>query len=268
MKKTLRFTKIIWMIAVTAVMCVAFAACGGTSDGSGSEEQTEQAAQAEQTGQAEETEKETQMDTKHAKLLYMGHASIRITTPEDKVIYIDPFVGDSDDYAPAADLILETHGHYDHTVLDKIENRSEDCRVITWEDALEGGEHQSFDLGYAKVEAVEAGYNKNHDVSQCVGYVITLSDGVKVYVSGDTSTTEQMPSLAEQKIDYAFFCCEGIYNMDLEEAASCADLVKAKHNIPYHMTAADSGSFFDRERAEAFNVENRLIIEEGEEIEL
>ena len=44
--------------------------------------------------------------------------------------------------------------------------------------------------------------------------------------------------------------------------------MKAKHNIPYHMTAADSGSFFDRERAEAFNVENRLIIEEGEEIEL
>ena len=63
-------------------------------------------------------------------------------------------------------------------------------------------------------------------------------------------------------------CCDGIYNMDLEEAAACADLVKAKHNIPYHMTAADSGSFFDRDRAEAFNAENRLIIEEGEEIEL
>ncbi len=268
MKKTLRFTKIIWMIAVTAVMCVAFAACGGTSDSQENAGDADQAAQAEQAGQADDAEQETEMDTKHAKLLYMGHASIRITTPEDKVIYIDPFVGDSDDYAPAADLILETHGHYDHTVLDKIENRSEDCQVITWEEALESGEHQSFDLGYAKVEAVEAGYNKNHDVSQCVGYVITLSDGTKVYVSGDTSTTEQMPSLAEQKIDYAFFCCDGIYNMDLEEAAACADLVKAKHNIPYHMTAADSGSFFDRDRAEAFNAENRLIIEEGEEIEL
>lgn len=256
------------MAAITAVMCVVFAACGGTSDSQENAGDADQAEQAEQAAQSDEAEKEAQMDTKHAKLLYMGHASIRITTPEDKVIYIDPFVGDSEDYAPTADLILETHGHYDHTVLDKIENRSEDCQVITWQEALEGGTHQSFDLGYAKVEAVEAGYNNNHDVSQCVGYVITLSDGTKVYVSGDTSTTEQMPSLAEQKIDYAFFCCDGIYNMDLEEAAACADLVKAKHNIPYHMTAADSGSFFDRERAEAFNVGNRLIIEEGEEIEL
>lgn len=249
-------------------MVALLAACGGNSDSQENAGDADQAAQAEQAGQEDKAEKETEMDTKHAKLLYMGHASIRITTPEDKVIYIDPYVGDSDDYTPTADLILETHRHPDHIALNKIENRSEDCQIITWKEALEGGALQSFDLGYAKVEAVEAGYNKNHDVSQCVGYVITLSDGTKVYVSGDTSTTEQMPSLAEQKIDYAFFCCDGIYNMDLEEAAACADLVKAKHNIPYHMTAADSGSFFDRDRAEAFNAENRLIIEEGEEIEL
>ena len=101
-----------------------------------------------------------------------------------------------------------------------------------------------------------------------MGYVITLSDGTKVYVSGDTSKTEQMPSLADQNIDYAFFCCDGIYNMDLEEAAECAALVKAKHNIPYHMTAADSGSFFDRTKAEQFQADNLLVIGEGEEIEL
>ena len=255
------------IVLTTIIICIAalLAACGDTSDSQGNEDQSEQTVLDEQAAQ---TEQETEMDTKHAKLLYMGHASIRITTPEDKVIYIDPYVGDSVDYTPTADLILETHRHPDHIALNKIENRSEDCQIITWKEALEGGAHQSFDLGYAKVEAVEAGYNKNHDVSQCVGYVITLSDGTKVYVSGDTSTTEQMLSLAEQKIDYAFFCCDGIYNMDLEEAAACADLVKAKHNIPYHMTAADSGSFLDRDRAEAFNAENRLIIEEGEEIEL
>lgn len=246
-------------IAILVVLlCTAclFAACGGDS---GSQDEGE-------AQQTETAEKETQMETKQAKLLYMGHASIRITTAEGKVIYIDPFAGDG--YGPAADLILVTHDHYDHTALDKITDRSADCRVITWKEALEGGQHQSFDLGYAKVEAVEAGYNKNHDVSQCVGYVITLSDGVKVYVSGDTSTTKQMADLAEQHIDYAFFCCDGIYNMDLEEAAACADLVKAKHSIPYHMTAADSGSFFDRAKAEQFGADNALIIGEGEEIEL
>ena len=259
-------------------MVALLTACGssGSQDNAGEPDQSAQTDQAVQSEQADQMEQEAGMNGKSAKLLYLGHASIRITTAEDKVIYIDPFAGDSDDYAPAADLILVTHGHYDHTALDKIENRNEDCRVITWKEALEGGQHQSFDLGYANVEAVEAGYNTNHSVSECVGYVITLTDGatdgaaggVKIYVSGDTSTTEQMPGLAEQNIDYAFFCCDGVYNMDIEEAAECAALVQAKHNIPYHIVAANSGSYFDHARAEQFNADNRLIIDEGEEIEL
>ena len=200
-------------------------------------------------------------------LLYMGHASLRITTPEGKIIYIDPFAGKEKDYSPAADLILLTHKHFDHVQTDKIKNRNEGCQIITWEEALKDGKHQSFDLGYAKIEAVEAGYNKNHDVKECVGYIITLSDGKSVYLSGDTSKTKQMPQLAEKNIDYAFFCGDGVYNMDIDEAAECAELVKAKHNIPYHIISK-KGVFFDRKRAEQFNAPNRLIIADGEEIEL
>ena len=258
--------KKILVLLIAICMAALLTACGGS--GSGDAEQADQAGDQAQTEQAEQAEEETQMDTKNATLLYMGHGSIRITTAEDKVIYIDPFVGDDEWYEPAADLILSTHGHYDHTVFDKIKNRSDDCQVITWKEALAGGEHQNFDLGYAQVEAVEAGYNKNHNVAECVGYVITLSDGVKVYLSGDTSTTEQMPSLADQHIDYAFFSCDGIYNMDTKEASECAALVKAKHSIPYHMTAADSGVFFDRAVAEQFEADGRIILEEGEELEL
>ena len=200
------------------------------------------------------------------KLFYMGHASIRITTPEGKTIYIDPYAGQG--YEPAADLILVTHGHYDHYNLDKVANRNPDCKIITWEDAFVNGLYQSFDCRFCSLEAVEAGNNKYHDLKDCVGFVITLTDGVSVYVTGDTSTTEQMSSLAEKELDYAFFCCDGIYNMDLKEAAKCAELVKAKHNIPYHMTAADGGILFDRSRAEQFDVENRMIIEAGQEITL
>ena len=200
-----------------------------------------------------------------AKLLYMGQASIRITTAEGKVIYIDPYAGDG--YEPAADLILVTHSHYDHNGVDKVEHRNADCQIITWKEALKDGEHQTFDLGYVTVEAVEAGYNSWHDVKECVGYVLTLSDGVSVYVTGDTSKTEQMPLLAEKEIDYAFYCCDGVFNMGLDEAAECAELVRAKHSIPYHVLAQD-GVYYDRERAEQFNAENRLIIDEGEEINL
>ena len=196
-------------------------------------------------------------------LLYQGHGSLRIVTGEGKVIYIDPYAGKG--YDLPADLILVTHAHQDHTAVNLIKNRNEGCRVITWKEALVGGEYKTFDLGYATVEAVQAGNNKNHNIKECVGWLITLSGGVTVYVSGDTSTTEQMKELADRNIDYAFFVCDGIYNMDMDEAIACAELVNAKHSIPYHMAP---GKPFDQSRAEQFDVPNRLILPAGEEIVL
>ena len=197
------------------------------------------------------------------RLLYQGHGSLRIVTREGKVIYIDPYAGEG--YDLSADLILVTHGHQDHTAVDLIRNREDDCRVITWQEALVNGEYKTYDLGFAKVEAVQAGNNRNHDIRSCVGWLITLSDGMTVYASGDTSATEQMKELADRNINYAFFVCDGIYNMDMEEAIACAKLVNAQYSIPYHMAP---GKLFDQERAELFDVPNRLIVQAGEEIVL
>jgi len=205
------------------------------------------------------------MTNNRARLLYMGQASLRIITVEGKVIYIDPFAGD--EYDLPADLILVTHDHYDHNQVQLITKRNPDCKIISWKEAMHFGKYKTFDLGYAKVEAVEAGNNPNHNIKKCVGFILTLSDGITVYISGDTSTTKQMSTLAERNLDYAFFCCDGQYNMDIDEAAKCADLVKAKHSIPYHVIVKN-GVYFDRERAEQFLCDNRLIINENEEIEL
>ena len=195
------------------------------------------------------------------KLLYQGHGSLRIVTAEGKVIYVDPYAGEG--YDLSADLILITHGHQDHTAVDLIKNRNDGCRVITWKEALVNGEYKTFDLGFATVEAVQAGNNKNHDIRSCVGWLITLSGGITVYATGDTSTTDQMAELGGRNIDYAFFVCDGKYNMDMEEAIACAKLVHARHSIPYHMAP---GKLFDRQRAELFDVPDRLIIPAGEEI--
>lgn len=196
------------------------------------------------------------------KLLYQGHGSLRIVTAESKVIYIDPFAGEG--YQLPADLILVSHDHHDHTAVQLIKNRSADCRIITNSDALVNGEYKTFDLGFAKVEAVQAG-NKNHDVRVCVGWLITLSEDIKIYASCDTSKTAQMSELAGRGIDYAFFCCDGIFNMGVSEASECAALVKARHSIPYHMAP---GKLFSRKRAEKFQADGRLILADGEEIEL
>ena len=197
------------------------------------------------------------------RLLYQGHGSLRIVTGEGKVIYIDPYAGEG--YDLPADLILVTHGHQDHTATDLIRNRNDGCRTITYKEALVNGEYKTFDLGFAVVEAVQAGNNKNHDIRVCVGWVITLPDGMTVYATGDTSETEQMAELAGRKINYAFFVCDGKYNMDMDEAIACAKLVNAQHSIPYHMAP---GKLFDRKRAEMFEVPNRLIVSAGEEITL
>lgn len=196
------------------------------------------------------------------KILYQGHGSLRITA-DGKVIYVDPYAGGG--YDKTADLILITHDHHDHTDIGKIKNRAPGCRIITRKEALEGGTYKTFDFGFVSVEATEAGYNRNHNVKECVGFILYFPDGISVYVSGDTSTTKQMPDIALKKIDYAFFCCDGIYNMDIEEAAKCAVTVGAKHNIPYHMKP---GKLFDRKRAESFNAPGRLIVANGEEIVL
>lgn len=199
-------------------------------------------------------------------LRYMGQASIRIITPEGKTIYVDPYAGEAEDYTLAADLILVTHDHFDHNAVEKVTNRSEDCQIITHQEAIQDGQHISFELGYVTVQPVEAGYNSLHDISDCVGYVLTFSNGKSVYISGDTSKTEQMTQMAEMNIDYAFYCCDGVYNMGIKEAAECAELVGAKHSIPYHNTTSNTGEMFDRELAEQFDVSNRLIIPAGEEI--
>ena len=197
------------------------------------------------------------------RLLYQGHGSLRIVTSEGKVIYIDPYAGEG--YDLRADLILVTHGHSDHTQVKLIKKKNKGCKTITWKDALKKGKYKTFDLGFATVEAVQAGNNPNHNIKSCVGWVITLSGGITLYISGDTSTTDQMAELGERDLHYAFIVCDGIYNMDMDEAIACAKLVNARHSIPYHMAP---GKLFDQERAELFDVPNRLIIPAGEEITL
>ncbi len=199
-----------------------------------------------------------------AKLLYQGHASVRIVTPEGKTIYVDPFAGEG--YDVPADLILITHGHFDHTQTKEIRTKNEGCRTITWKESIKGGKHQIFDLGYVKVEAVEAGFNRNHNVKNCVGFILTFSNGATVYLSGDTSTTPQMAELAGRNLDYAFICCDGVYNMDVKEAMECAKTIGAKHTIPYHMIPADKTHCFDQRVAESFDVPGRIIVKPGEEL--
>ncbi|MBC8536124.1 MBL fold metallo-hydrolase [Feifania hominis] len=195
-----------------------------------------------------------------AKLYYQGHGSYRLCSDEGTVVYVDPYAGDG--YELPADVILVTHDHYDHNVID-LPGRKPGCAVITWREALEGGVHRSFAVGGVQMQAVPAS-NRNHDPNVCVGFLITV-DGVKLYAAGDTSKTEAMAGMAALELDYALLPIDGVYNMDPAEAAECSRLIGAKHTIPIHMKP---GELFDEEMARAFRGKDPLIVRPGQEIAL
>jgi L-ascorbate metabolism protein UlaG (beta-lactamase superfamily) len=229
-------------------------------------------------------------------LIYQGNGSIRITTPEGRIIYIDPWDGnaytdmkhliDATSFRAPADLVLETHEFSAYSKTDKEENvypflsKNMGFRVITCEKALEviwdfSNEKEprmqikfnTFDLGYAKIEAAE-GYNRYHRTTESAGYIISLSNGIVIYVSGEASTLRQMEALSKRKIDYAFFCYGSVWTMD--EAVAAARLVNARNSIPYRMDPANirNPELFDRSQEASFDVENRLLLAAGEEISL
>lgn len=195
-----------------------------------------------------------------SKLLFQGHGSFRITTNDNTVIYVDPYVGSG--YDKPADIILVTHQHGDHNQISKVSKKSS-CTTIQNQDALKNGEYKSVSLHGVAIQPVPA-YNSNHDRNQCVGYILTF-DGLKLYASGDTSETEEMKGYSAMGLDYALLPIDGVYNMYPAEAARCAELIGAKHAIPIHMAP---GELFDQKQAECFTAKNRLIVKAGEEIEL
>ena len=195
-----------------------------------------------------------------AKLLYQGHGSFRLTTDSGKVIYIDPFAGDG--YDKPADLILVTHQHHDHNKIN-LPPHNENCVIYQNTDALKNGVYQTADIADVHIEAVEA-YNKNHNPAECVGYLVT-ADGIILYFAGDTSKTNQMETFADRNIDYAFLPCDGMFNMGIDEAIECADLINAKHSVPVHMSP---GKLFSEKKAKKFTAQTAFVVVPDNEITL
>lgn len=196
-----------------------------------------------------------------AKLLYQGHGSYRITAGDGTTVYVDPYAGEG--YDAPADLVLITHEHVDHTNVDLVHQKP-GCQIWREADMLTDGEYQTRELDGIVVRAVPA-YNLKHKRDDCVGYVIVV-DGVRIYGSGDTSTTScMMEVLPEEDLDYALLCIDGVFNMNPEEATQCAEMISAHHAIPIHMKP---GALFDEAMAARFTPANRLILRPGDEMGL
>lgn len=181
------------------------------------------------------------------EITWLGHASFKLKTKDGKVIYIDPYFGE---YNETADLILVSHGHYDHASMEKIRQVSNDATIIlTTADVasmIHGaevlGENQEKIIGNIRVTTVPM-YSRTHARGSGIGFLIE-AEKIVVYFAGDT---DLIPEMKEIKAQIALLPVGGTYTMNGAQAAEAALLIKPRLAIPMHYGSGIVGTMDDAE---------------------
>lgn len=194
-----------------------------------------------------------EINGKELKLTFFAHASIAIEY-EGRTIYVDPVVGNARyEELPKADMILVTHSHYDHFDMAAIEAvQRPDTHILLDKTSAEGFQGDCYTMlpgsvaePYAdiRVEAVAA-YNTSENQLQFhpkeredCGYILTLGDAVRIYISGDTEPTDEQRAI--RNIDIAFICVNQPYTMKPEQAVEAVKALQPKIYYPYHYGQVD-----------------------------
>lgn len=201
---------------------------------------------------------------RNTQIQLLGHATFKITTPEGRIVLVDPwlrgneFIREEDRRQPQIDLMLITHGHDDHfdAHLPEIIGQTQSkvvanpmCRWYLLEhgvsaDAIEpmnvGGTISLLDLKVTMVNAFHISHiniteEKSTHPHPAVGYVLHLSDGIRIYFSGDTSVFGDMKLIGEiYKPTIAVLPIGDRYTMGPLEASYAVRLLHAQHVIPFH----------------------------------
>src|SRR3989338_255056 len=162
---------------------------------------------------------------------WLGHESFKIKS-SSAVIYIDPF---SINESEPADIIVITHGHFDHFSPEDISKIAKQNTVIVatpdCASKISGkgilkkiSAGQNISIGEIKIEAVPT-YNSNKSFNpkenSWIGVIIT-ADGKRIYHAGDTDFISEMERI--DNIDMALLPVSGTYVMTAEEAAMAANI--------------------------------------------
>ncbi len=197
---------------------------------------------------------------------WLGHSGFRIRAGR-AIVYIDPYR--VPEGSPPADLILITHGHYDHFSPQDIERLSTKEtwlvgppavaeRVSGQVHSIAPGELLDEELVRGVHVAAVAAYNTSKRDADgkvfhpreagWVGYELTVW-GERLYHSGDTDVIPEMDAVTG--VDVALLPVSGIYVMTPQEAAEAARRIQPRVAVPMHWgehigTEADARAFADK----------------------
>jgi L-ascorbate metabolism protein UlaG (beta-lactamase superfamily) len=210
-------------------------------------------------------------------LAWLGHSGFRIKAPGGYV-YIDPYRVPA---GPPADMILITHGHYDHFSPQDVERLSHDDTWLVGPPQVAervSGRVLSVAPGEAvdreivrgvQVSAVAAYNTSKRDPdgnlfhpreAGGVGYEVNVR-GERLYHSGDTDVIPEMDSVTG--VDLALLPVSGVYVMTAREAAEAARRIQPRMAVPMHW-GEQVGSLQDAEEfADKAPVDVRILEQEA-----
>jgi L-ascorbate metabolism protein UlaG (beta-lactamase superfamily) len=206
------------------------------------------------------------------ELTWYGHAAFKITTPNGKVLFIDPWITNpankhgKEDLAKIhkADLILLTHGHSDHVGNSVAIAKKTGAKLVSNYDlgkslvmyggfpkaqvgfATQGNIGGELTLlnGEVKIAFTPAVHSSSvmsqdskslHYGGTPDGFVITIKNGPVIYDTGDTDVFSDMSLIPQfAKVDVMLACIGDHFTMGPKRAAMAVKLVKPKMVIPMH----------------------------------
>ncbi len=194
---------------------------------------------------------------------WLGHAGVEIVTPGGQVLLVDPWFGNPNsprgvDAQERGDVLLLTHGHFDHFDGDTLSlaRRLHPAMPCVHELSLylgaelgdeaevigmnAGGTVTSHGLRITMVPAAHSSGDLmgGADVryfGEAVGFVVELENGFRIYDAGDTTVFGDMALIRElYRPDLAILPIGGHFTMDPVSAAVAVGLLGVRDVLPVH----------------------------------
>jgi L-ascorbate metabolism protein UlaG (beta-lactamase superfamily) len=197
------------------------------------------------------------MDMQGVQITWFGHATFKLTSPRGKTILIDPWTRsnpacpDNLKQVNQLDLMLVTHGHFDHIgdAVNIAQTTKPSVVAIVelagWLEAKgvenavginKGGTIEVQGIKITMTHAIHtSGVEDSTYVGDACGYVLEFENGRRLYHAGDTCAFSDMQLIHElYKPDVALLPIGDYYTMGPREAAIAVRMLGVNHVIPMH----------------------------------